>query len=133
VAHSKRGILPLERWRPSYPLYLSHLSTIESVKGEVAAHLSTLGSPFLSKWCTLPPLGAPSSLGDLLLLYNKALSHCKASWSLGIVPLYCYCIILFIGIKKGFGGYIGVYFHVWSFYVQCLIVRYNLLMCISCF
>jgi hypothetical protein len=119
VAYLLRGADPLTHLVP-------HVSNFGSVER---------GGTFISHtWQRFPlQVACPPSLGSVpLSLFNKALFHCNlvGAWELchyvGIVSFF------FIGIKKGFGGYIGVYFHVWRFYVQCLIVRYNLLMRISC-
>jgi hypothetical protein len=48
------GCLPLERWCPSCPLVAPCVNK-EEVWERWQLHLPHLASPFLSKWCALPP------------------------------------------------------------------------------
>jgi hypothetical protein len=80
--------------------------------GEVAAHTSPLGSPLLTLGApSLNKLVRPPPLGICLLCY--IFEHppiARVSWSSWKNHLCIIVIVLsfYIGIKKGFGGKLGV-------------------------
>jgi hypothetical protein len=110
VAHSREGSLPLERWRPS-TLHLVDIWHDWSV-GRGGSPSSPLGtSPHT--WCALlEHLVRPPPLGICLLCYifEASLPLQELVGALGRITCVIIVIVLsfYIGIKKGFGGKLGV-------------------------